>query len=85
MTPLSRAARAHHGAGWDDLGPERKAVALEAMRRALGELREPGEAALDAGWVVGINEQIAEQRTLPEGAARVWQAMLDAILAEPQP
>jgi hypothetical protein len=78
MTPLEKAAKAYALAeGYpddfkDDVDGEYRAWCFEVARAVLMAVREP-------------DEETCLSACKTEGVANRWQAMIDAILAEPQP
>lgn len=55
---------------------------LAVARVGLAAMREPTAAMIDAGWDSAIATSGEGTLPLPERIERVWQAMIDAALAE---
>jgi hypothetical protein len=89
MTPLEAAARAIYNAD-PQLGPDGpvprdqqhtplRAVCIAQARAAIKAIREPSEAMLQEG----ISPWDQMPGTDDECLTAIWQALIDAILAEP--
>ena len=98
MSMIERAARASFeavqadGAGfrdpWDHPSMERvRKTYLVAMRAALSSIREPFQSfddpiAIAGGEILGVGKSPPLHWSSFDEAKRVWQAMIDAALAE---
>lgn len=94
QSPLERAARALYmrdtdgrypfvptsaAFHWDDLTHESKALYIEEARAVLMTVREPSKAMKNAG---SLAPNYLEDQTSLNGAANIYQAMINAALGE---